>query len=73
MPVKRRLAKYRLQKPLTWETLTNGERAWLQGEPTPEGAPFGEQWGFTDDQDKVDLWRPGRPTASELLKRFAPK
>jgi hypothetical protein len=72
MPIKRRATKGRAPQSLTWKTLTDGERAWLLGEPLSH-EPYGEMWGFTDDQDKVDMWRTGRPTASDLLKRFAPK
>jgi hypothetical protein len=68
MPVKRRAAKAHIPQPPTWDTLTPGERAFVLGKPLP-AEPYGEQWGFGDAAAR-DLWRPGRPTARELIELF---
>ena len=74
MPLKRRLAKHRADLPVqSWDDLTLGERAWLLGQPEPFGAPgwrYGEIWGLSNDPQKIALWRPGRPSASELREMF---
>jgi hypothetical protein len=70
VPLKRRNAKSRVPQRVTaWEHLTECEQAWLQGEPLPD-EPYGERWGISDEPAKVDLWRPGRPTATELRRLY---
>jgi hypothetical protein len=70
MPVKRRAVKPHIPQPVaSWDDLTDVERAWVLGDPLPH-EPYGEQWGISDAPDKIDLWRPGRPSATELLEMF---
>jgi hypothetical protein len=62
MPVKRRAAKSRLPPPISLASLTPAERAFLQDEPEPADASYGEWWGLHGSE----CWRGDKPDAAEL-------